>query len=84
MKTRTELHALLLQLYWNIEHGEHNKAMDALHALEVNARESAIREAEEVVSLYARNMRGAHVNTNDSCGEIKRQIIALIEKKEVE
>lgn len=48
-----------------------------IERIQQDARNSALAEAAESISDWAKAWRGAHMNTNDVCGILKRDVLSL-------
>ena len=80
MKNKEQILLLIHEIYWDMEHGAVNAACARLDNLQHESRRGGLEQARNIVSEAANNWRGAHINTNDSCGQIRTRIKEAIEK----
>jgi hypothetical protein len=54
--------------------------MPFVEAIQQDAYLAGLGKAGEIVTDYAKLLRGAHVNTNNSCGSINKAILAEMDR----
>lgn len=58
----------------------HTESILLVQRIQQDAYLAGLSKAREIVTDYAKAMRGSHVNTNGSCGVINKDILAEMDR----
>lgn len=66
---------------WELIKNDERPMDDTIGIIQLDAYKQGMSDAADVVIQYAKQMRGAHLNTNESSATIKNRIIVFRDAK---